>query len=171
MESETEEKMSASENGIIYAFMTSIYFPSILIHILSMVSFWIENQLYTDETLDEKMPNEKIPNERKSNQLAGRKIYESKRLFVSIVCLILMTLLFTVTNLPGIMSCYLKYVWIIYMMLISIIMLIQIFHIEKGDGNIGGKKWKIFYPLIFIIFNAVYWPVSFICVMKNINMC
>lgn len=166
MGSESEEKMSASENSIIFVFITSIYFPSILVHILSMIPFWIENQLYADE-----IPGEKMPDEKKSNQSARRKIYESKRLFVSVVCLVLMTLLFTLTNLSGIMHCHLEYVWITYMMLMGIIMLIQIFHIERGDGNIGGKKWKIIYPLIFIMFNVVYWPVSFICVMKNINMC
>lgn len=175
---------------IIVAFLSSIYFPSLLLHILSLVPFWMN---YTDsdchdytisekESMKKELSNiskefssgkESTADEVFIDEVPRKLIYKSRRFKLSFIALILMIifcLFCTVTKLLSVKHCFLNYVWITFMIIMNIIQFRHICKMETGEMS-GGKKFKILYPLIFLLFNVVYWPLSFICIMKNTNFC
>lgn len=175
---------------IIVAFLSSIYFPSILIYILSLVPFWIN---YADSDFNDCMTSEKgsmkkelsdmskelssgkesIADEIFIEEVPRKLVYKSRRFklsFIAFILMIIFCLFCTVTKLLSVKHCFLNYIWITFMIIMNIIQFHHICKMETGEMS-GGKKSKILYPLIFLIFNVVYWPLSFICTMKNINFC
>ena len=154
----------------IHAFLISQYAPTTLIHIISWIPFWIaeEDSKYdlTSEVPKEKIPTDEFPTEKTPNYC------RSQRFRLSLMCLVWMLasiLIGSMFELKMITSCLLNYIWIVYMLITSSISFYHVCKLEKGQ-SFGSKPW-ITYPLAFILFNLIYWPLSFICVLKNTNFC
>lgn len=163
----------------LYAFIASIYFPSIMIHILSWIPFWINHEVSASQSstictpCDDDIPKKKVRLVDMSIVKVPPNVYKTRRFRLALISLILMVIFCTfcsVTILLSIKDCFLNYVWILFMLMMSIVIFHHVCQLEKRD-KAGDKRCKIMYPLIFVIFNAIYWSSCFICVFKNTNMC
>lgn len=126
-----------------YPIWTSIYVPSILIHILSWIPFWFVDESNDDKSSDDEEKEKKSKDKKKRSKDKSGK----KRMMVSLTALVLI-IWFSVTINPvdsgTNYKCNRQSMWIGFIVLMNFISFIHVCWLEKGGKcnyfSFAGKK-------------------------------